>query len=51
MEQKKIFAKNSGGIEMDEMEIQDIDNETDWKLAELKYKILKNEPQDNTHKG
>jgi len=27
-------------IEVDEMEVQDIDNETDWKLAELKYKLL-----------
>lgn len=25
---------------MDEMEVQDIDNETDWKLAELKYQLL-----------
>lgn len=25
---------------MDEMEVQDIDNETDWKLAELKYQML-----------
>ena len=27
-------------IEIDEMEVQDIDNETDWKLAELKYGLL-----------
>ena len=26
---------------MDELEVQDIDNETDWKLAELKYQLLK----------
>lgn len=25
---------------LDEMEVQDIDNETDWKLAELKYKLM-----------
>ncbi len=25
---------------LDEMEVQDIDNETDWKLAELKYQLL-----------
>lgn len=24
-----------------ELEVQDIDNETDWKLAELKYKYMK----------
>lgn len=29
-----------GGIEVDEMTIQDIDTETDWKLAEMKYKLL-----------
>lgn len=25
---------------MDELEVQDIDNETDWKLAELKYQLV-----------
>ncbi len=29
-----------GAILMDEMCVQDIDTETDWKLAELKYSIL-----------
>lgn len=29
-----------GGIEVDETAIQDIDTETDWKLAEMKYKLL-----------
>ncbi len=28
-------------IVMDEMEVQDIDNEEDWRLAELKYKFMK----------
>ena len=23
-----------------ELEVQDIDNETDWKLAEIKYQIM-----------
>lgn len=27
-------------IELDELEVQDIDNETDWKLAEMKYQLL-----------
>jgi pseudaminic acid cytidylyltransferase len=40
LEQKKIFAKNSGGFELSEMEIQDIDNESDWAIAEMKYKLL-----------
>lgn len=29
-----------GGIEVSEITIQDIDTETDWKLAELKYQLL-----------
>ena len=29
-----------GGIVVDETSVQDIDNETDWKLAEMKYKLL-----------
>ena len=29
-----------GGIKVDETTIQDIDTETDWKLAELKYQLL-----------
>jgi len=32
--------ENFGGIIVDETTIQDIDNETDWKLAEMKYKLL-----------
>ena len=31
-----------GGIEVDETTIQDIDTETDWKLAEMKYKLMYN---------
>ena len=30
----------AGGIEVDETTIQDIDTETDWKIAEMKYKLL-----------
>ena len=29
-----------GGIVVDETSVQDIDTETDWKLAEMKYKLL-----------
>ncbi len=28
-------------MELSELEVQDIDNETDWKLAELKYKLIR----------
>ena len=40
MEKKKILTDNSGSIVLTELEGQDIDNEVDWKLAELKYEIL-----------
>ncbi|MDR2038362.1 MAG: pseudaminic acid cytidylyltransferase [Bacteroidales bacterium] len=40
LKEKKLFGNNSGGIFIDETEGQDIDNITDWKLAELKYKLL-----------
>ena len=29
-----------GGIEVEETTVQDIDTETDWKIAEMKYKLL-----------
>ena len=35
---KSIFNLNSKFIEIDESETHDIDNLTDWKLAEIKYK-------------
>ena len=37
---KTIFSANAGGIIISEMEAQDIDNESDWKLAELKYELI-----------
>lgn len=36
----KIITENTGGIIVSELEVQDIDNETDWKLAEMKYRLL-----------
>ena len=41
-EHKVLFTDNSGILELSEMQVQDIDTETDWKLAELKYKLLHN---------
>lgn len=38
-----LMAGNILPLEISEMEVQDIDNETDWKIAEMKYKILKEE--------
>lgn len=39
---KKWLAGNIkvGGIEVDETTVQDIDTETDWKIAEMKYRLL-----------
>ncbi len=39
-ESKKLVTKNTGAIMMSELETQDIDNETDWKIAELKYRLI-----------
>jgi pseudaminic acid cytidylyltransferase len=35
-----LITDNCGSIEIKETEGQDIDNEIDWKLAELKYELL-----------
>lgn len=45
-EAKKLVTKNTGAIIIDELEMQDIDNEVDWKLAELKYQLLKERKND-----
>lgn len=36
---RKLITPNSGGIEISELDAQDIDNEIDWSLAELKYQL------------
>ncbi|WP_276499324.1 pseudaminic acid cytidylyltransferase [Pontibacter litorisediminis] len=42
LEGKRLLTDNSGVMELAELEAQDIDSETDWRLAELKYKLLHN---------
>ena len=37
---KQIFSENSLGYEMPESEVQDIDTEEDWKIAEMKFNLL-----------
>ena len=37
---KQLWTDNIAGIVVSEMESQDIDTETDWKLAEMKYRLL-----------
>ncbi len=39
---KKLFTDSTIPFEMPESEVQDIDNEEDWKIAEIKYTFLKN---------
>ena len=36
----KIIGEHSFGLQLEAIEVQDIDNEIDWKLAELKYELL-----------
>lgn len=40
---KSLRTENTVVIKIDEHRGHDIDNEIDWKLAELKYKLFKNE--------
>ncbi len=37
---KNFFTESTGFIVLPELESQDIDSEADWKLAELKYKLI-----------
>lgn len=43
VENQKLYTSNSGYIVISEIEGQDIDTETDWLLAELKYKLMLND--------
>lgn len=39
MSTNKLIGDKTSAIIMSELEVQDIDNEIDWKMAELKYKL------------
>ena len=39
-ENKKLMLGNILPFIVSELEVQDIDNETDWKIAEMKYKLM-----------
>ena len=43
MEKCSLFGDTTKELILDEMEVQDIDTITDWKLAELKYRLLHEE--------
>lgn len=40
LKKKSLLTDNTGGIIITEIEGQDIDNEVDWQIAELKYKLI-----------
>jgi N-acylneuraminate cytidylyltransferase len=40
LKNKKLFTEFTVPFEMPESEVQDIDNEEDWKVAEIKYTFL-----------
>ena len=39
---QKLFSNHTLALVVSELEVQDIDNETDWKLAEMKYEMMRN---------
>lgn len=41
LREKAIFCQNTVPLCLSELEVQDIDNEDDWKLAELKFELMK----------
>lgn len=41
MKEGQLFTQNSAGLILNEMQVQDIDNLTDWQLAELKYQLIR----------
>ena len=40
MKTQKLVTENTFGLEISETEVQDIDNESDWAMAELKFKMI-----------
>lgn len=40
MDTKSLIGANSMPIVVSDLEVQDIDNEEDWKIAEIKYKLM-----------
>lgn len=40
LQKRKLWTDNCEIIKISELEAQDIDNDTDWAIAEIKYKLL-----------
>ncbi len=38
---RALITTNTVGVEVSEMEVQDIDSQNDWEIAEIKYEIMK----------
>ena len=45
LENPTLFTTNTGAVQLTEDRVQDIDSETDWQIAELKYKSWKSRNQ------
>jgi len=41
IKEKKLWTDNTSIVELSEKEVQDIDTESDWKVAEVKFQIQK----------
>jgi N-acylneuraminate cytidylyltransferase len=44
LETGQLVGPNTIGLETDELQVQDIDTEQDWQLAELKYRLMSEKP-------
>ena len=42
LKENTLWGSNTGALILPELQVQDLDTETDWKLAEIKYKLLHN---------
>jgi N-acylneuraminate cytidylyltransferase len=42
LETKRIITGNTLAFILPESEVQDIDTEEDWKMAEMKFRVLNN---------
>lgn len=40
LQYRQVFPPNCAAVELPETAVQDIDTETDWEMAELKYRLL-----------
>ena len=49
MASKKVYTDKTYALICSELEVQDIDNLTDWQIAEMKYKLMleRNEKEEN----